>query len=225
MATDDVDGETYFAHETAVIDEPVHIGPGTRIWHFCHVMAGAHIGRDCSFGQNCNVDRGVVIGDRVKVQNNVSLYTGLVVEDDVFLGPSCVVTNVTNPRCQVNRHALYESTLLRRGCTVGANATLVCGITVGRYAFIGAGAVVTTDVPDYAQMLGVPARQTGWVSRHGLPLTEPDEHGVLTCPESGLRYRADDGVMSCLDLDEEAPLPPELSSGSVPYDKIVHGKG
>jgi len=217
MASD----QGYFAHETAVIDLPAEIGPGTRIWHFCHVMEGARIGRDCSFGQNCNVDRGVVVGDRVKVQNNVSLYTGLVVEDDVFLGPSCVVTNITNPRSQVDRHALYETTVLRRGCTVGANATIVCGVTVGRYAFVGAGAVVTADVPAYALMLGVPARQTGWVSRHGLPLTDPDADGVFTCPESGLRFRERDGALSCLDLDEEAPLPADLGTGTAPYVEIV----
>ena len=131
----------------------------------------------------------MVIGNNVKIQNNVSIYTGTIIEDDVFLGPSCVLTNVTNPRSQVNRHSLYEQTLLRRGCTIGANATIVCGITVGRYAFVAAGAVVTADVPDYALMVGVPARRVGWMSRHGLPLRNPDDEGVFTCPESGLRYR------------------------------------
>ncbi|MEW6242489.1 MAG: acyltransferase, partial [Chloroflexota bacterium] len=152
-------------------------------------------------------------------------YTGTIIEDDVFLGPSCVLTNVTNPRSQVNRHRLYETTLLKRGCSIGANATIVCGITIGRYAFIGAGAVVTRDVPDYALMLGVPARQAGWVSRHGLPLSDPDRTGVYTCPESGLRYKEmEPGVLLCLDLDEEAPLPENLRVGERFYDEIVHGR-
>ena len=186
---------------------------------------GATIGRNCVFGQNCNVANDVVIGSNVKVQNNVSIYTGTVIEDDVFLGPSCALTNVTNPRSQVNRHSLYEKTLLRRGCSVGANATIVCGITIGRYAFIGAGAVVAKDVPDYALMLGVPARQKGWVSRHGLPLRTPDGDGVYTCPESGLRYReGGDGALRCLDVGEDDPLPENLSVGSTFYDDIVHGR-
>ena len=151
----------YFKHESAYVDDGCEIGDGTKIWHFCHIQSGAKIGENCVFGQNCNVANDVVIGSNVKVQNNVSIYTGTVIEDDVFLGPSCVLTNVTNPRSQVNRHSLYEKTLLRRGCSIGANATIVCGITIGRYAFIGAGAVVTKDVPDYALMVGVPARQSG----------------------------------------------------------------
>ncbi len=216
---------SYFAHPTAVVDEPCEIGEGTKIWHFCHIQKNAIIGRNCSFGQNCYVASGVVIGNNVKVQNNVSVYTGTIVEDDVFLGPSCVLTNVTNPRSQVNRHALYERTVLRRGCSVGANATIVCGTTIGRYAFIAAGAVVTKDVPDYALMLGVPARQVGWVSRHGLPLRSPDEDGIYTCPESGLRYReVEPGLLRCLDLDEEAPLPENLSVGERFYDELVHGR-
>ena len=216
---------SYFKHESAYVDEPCEIGDGTKIWHFCHIQSGAKIGERCIFGQNCNVANDVVIGSNVKVQNNVSIYTGTIIEDDVFLGPSCVLTNVTNPRSQVKRHSLYEKTLLRRGCSIGANATVVCGITIGRYAFIGAGAVVTRDVPDYALMVGVPARQKGWVSRHGLPLTEPDGEGVYTCPESGLRYREDDpGLLKCLDLDEDAPLPEALKAGNAYYDDIVHGK-
>ena len=136
----------YFVHESAYVDDGAQIGAGSKIWHFCHVMPGAVIGRKCVLGQGVNVDNGAVIGNNVKIQNNVSIYTGVVIEDDVFLGPSCVLTNVTNPRSQVNRHALYEKTLLRRGCTIGANATIVCGIIVGRYAFVGAGAVVARDV-------------------------------------------------------------------------------
>src|SRR3954468_12949072 len=158
---------TYFAHPTAIIDEPCQIGAGTKVWHFAHICAGAKIGEKCIFGQNTMVAGGVDIGSNVKVQNNVAIYTGTIIEDDVFLGPSCVLTNVTNPRSQINRHALYEKTTIRRGATVGANATIVCGVILGRYCFIAAGAVVTKDVPDYALMTGVPARQAGWMSRHG----------------------------------------------------------
>jgi UDP-2-acetamido-3-amino-2,3-dideoxy-glucuronate N-acetyltransferase len=182
-------------------------------------MKGARIGKRCIFGQNCHVANGVIIGNNVKVQNNVSIYTGTVIEDDVFLGPSCVLTNVTNPRSQVNRHALYEKTLIRRGATIGANATIVCGIELGRYCFVGAGAVVAKNVPDYALMVGNPARLVGWMSRHGHRLTEADSDGIMRCPESGFRYKvAQSGVLRCLDLDEETPLPESLSSGSKTYD-------
>jgi len=208
----------YFKHESAYVDEPCEIGDGTKIWHFCHIQSGARIGVNCVFGQNCNVANDVVIGSNVKVQNNVSIYTGTTIEDDVFLGPSCVLTNVTNPRSQVIRHALYERTLLRRGCSIGANATVVCGTTIGRYAFVAAGSVVTRDVPDYALVIGVPGRVTGWVGRHGVRLTAPDERGLLKCPESGLCYREIcPGVVRCLDLDEEAPLPQALRVGDKPY--------
>jgi len=213
----------YFKHESAYVDEGCEIGEGTRVWHFCHVQKGARIGRSCILGQNVNVANDVVIGDFVKIQNNVSIYTGTVLEDHVFLGPSCVLTNVTNPRSEVNRHALYERTVVRRGASVGANATLVCGITIGRYAFVAAGAVVTRDVPDYALVAGVPARRTGWVSRHGLPLRKPDAEGVLRCPESGLRYLLEEGRMRCLDLAEDEPLPDSLRQGSLYYDDLVHG--
>ncbi len=211
------------AHESAYIDEGCSIGPGTRIWHFCHVQSGAKIGAGCVLGQNVNIGSHVVIGDNVKIQNNVSVYTGTEIEDDVFLGPSCVLTNVTNPRAEINRHLLYERTLLRKGCTIGANATVVCGITIGRYAFVAAGAVVVQDVPDYALMVGVPARRRGWMSRHGLPLGPPDAEGVMRCPESGLRYREDEpGIVKCLDLAEDEPLPDALRSGRIPYDTLVH---
>jgi UDP-2-acetamido-3-amino-2,3-dideoxy-glucuronate N-acetyltransferase len=211
----------FFVHESAYVDDGAQVGEGTKIWHFSHVLKGATIGERCVIGQNVNVDGGTQIGSNVKIQNNVSIYTGVVLEDDVFLGPSCVLTNVTNPRSQVNRHSLYETTRLRRGCTVGANATIVCGITVGRYAFIGAGAVVTKNVPDFALMVGNPARQAGWMSRHGHRLESPDSDGVMRCPEAGYRYReVQPGVVRCLDLDEEAPLPAELRMGTKSYKEL-----
>jgi UDP-2-acetamido-3-amino-2,3-dideoxy-glucuronate N-acetyltransferase len=211
----------YFVHPTAIVDEPCEIGAGTKIWHFSHVLKGARIGERCVFGQNCQIAENVIIGNNVKVQNNVSIYTGAEIEDDVFLGPSCVLTNVTNPRSQVNRHSLYEKTIFRRGATVGANATIVCGIELGRYCFIGAGAVVAKDVPDYALMIGNPARRAGWMSRHGHRLKDADAEGVMRCPESGFRYKeARPGVLRCLDLDEEAPLPQGLSAGSKTYDEF-----
>ncbi len=211
----------FFVHESSYVDEGAEIGAGTKIWHFSHVLSGAKIGKSCTFGQNCCISPGVVIGDNVKAQNNVSIFEGTTIEDDVFLGPSCVLTNVTNPRSQVARTALYEKTLLRRGCTVGANATIVCGVTIGRYAFIGAGAVVVKDVPDYALVIGVPARQAGWISRHGHPIDTPDPDGVMTCPESGLRYReSEPGVLSCIDLDEDEPLTEAMSTGKLSYDEF-----
>ena len=212
----------YFVHPTAVVDEPCAIGAGTKIWHFSHVSKEASLGRRCNLGQNVFVASGVVLGDNVKVQNNVSLYTGTVVEDDVFLGPSCVLTNVTNPRSQVNRQALYEKTVLRRGCTIGANATIVCGTNVGRYAFVAAGAVVTKDVPDYALVMGNPARQRGWMSRHGHRLSV-DADGRAVCPESGYRYELRDGVLRCLDLSEDAPLPVGKATGENTYDHFKKG--
>jgi UDP-2-acetamido-3-amino-2,3-dideoxy-glucuronate N-acetyltransferase len=211
----------YFVHESSYVDEGALIGKGTRIWHFSHILAGAKIGERCSFGQNISVAGGTVIGNNVKVQNNISIYEGTIIEDDVFLGPSCVLTNVTNPRSQVTRKELYEKTLIRRGATIGANATIVCGITIGRYAFIAAGAVVSRDVPDYAMMIGVPARQKGWMSRHGHPLNIPDDQGIIRCPESGLRYKeVVQGTLRCLDLDEESPLPEEMAIGRVIYDEF-----
>jgi UDP-2-acetamido-3-amino-2,3-dideoxy-glucuronate N-acetyltransferase len=209
----------YFVHETSIIAPAARIGRGTKIWHFCHVM-DADIGQDCSFGQNCFVGDGVVVGNGVKVQNNVSLYSGTIVQDHVFLGPSCVLTNVSNPRAEVVRHELYEPTLLRRGATVGANATIVCGSTLGRYAFVGAGAVVSGEIPDYALVLGVPGRRRGWMSRHGHRLT-PDASGVLRCPESGLRYaEVPPGRLHCLDLHEDEPLPEPLRRGKARYREV-----
>jgi len=206
-----------YAHPTAVIDDPCEIGAGTKIWHFVHVGEHATIGRQCVLGQNVMIAPGVRVGHNVKIQNNVAVYSGVEVEDDVFLGPSCVLTNVSNPRSQVVRRGLYERTLIRRGATVGANATIVCGVTLGRYCLIGAGAVVTHDVPDYALITGVPGRQRGWVSRHGHPLRK-GANGVFTCPESGLRYEEPTpGRLRCLDLDEEAPLPAEWATGRQAY--------
>ena len=211
----------YFVHESSYVDEGAEIGKGTKIWHFSHILKGAKIGEYCNFGQNVSIAGGTVIGNKVKVQNNVSVYEGTVIEDDVFLGPSCVLTNVTNPRSQVVRKSLYEKTLIRRGASIGANATVVCGITIGRYAFIAAGAVIAKDVPDYALMIGVPARQRGWMSRHGHVLKNPDPDGIFTCPESGLRYKEiERGILRCLDLDEEAPLPEDLAVGQLFYREL-----
>jgi UDP-2-acetamido-3-amino-2,3-dideoxy-glucuronate N-acetyltransferase len=210
--------DRYFAHPTAVIDEGAMIGNETKIWHFSHVLKGARIGLRCSLGQNVNVDGGSVIGNNVKIQNNVSVYAGVVIEDDVFLGPSCVLTNVTNPRSQVNRHSLYERTHIKQGATIGANATILCGVTVGKYAFVAAGAVVTKDVPSYGLVVGNPARLTGWMSRHGHQLKKAAD-GSMKCPESGFRYEVNgDGELHCLDLNESERLPDALAKGTRSYD-------
>src|SRR5688572_23482971 len=171
-------------------------------------MPGAVIGARCNLGQNVVVMSGTRIGDNVKIQNNVSIYEGVELEDDVFCGPSCVFTNVTNPRSQVVRRGQYARTLVKRGASIGANATIVCGSTIGRYAFIAAGAVVTaSEVPDYALMMGVPAKRKGWISRHGHPLGKADSQGLFTCPESGWKYReVEPGVLRCVDHPEDAPL-------------------
>jgi UDP-2-acetamido-3-amino-2,3-dideoxy-glucuronate N-acetyltransferase len=199
--------ENVFIHPTACVDDLDVLGPGTQVWHFCHVMTGARIGAGCRLGQNVFVATGVVIGDNAKVQNNVSLYTGCHLEDDVFCGPSCVFTNVVNPRSEIARRDEYRPTLVRRGATIGANATIVCGHTIGRHAFVGAGAVVNRDVPDYALVVGVPARQIGWMSRHGHRLPGPDAGGIRRCPASGWRYREiEPGVLCCLDHPDDAPL-------------------
>jgi UDP-2-acetamido-3-amino-2,3-dideoxy-glucuronate N-acetyltransferase len=183
-----MENNDYFVHPTAVIDPGAKIGKGTKIWHFCHVMSKAQIGQNCVLGQNVFVADNVVIGNNVKIQNNVSVYTGVIVEDDVFLGPSMVFTNVNNPRSIVNRHDQYEQTLVKRGATIGANATIVCGVTLGEFCFVGAGAVVTKDVPPYALVVGVPAKQVGWMSEYGHKL-EFDENGIAVCPESGQKYK------------------------------------
>lgn len=180
--------EPYFAHVTAVIDPGSHIGNGTKIWHFCHIMPHCFIGENCNIGQNVVISPEVVLGKNVKVQNNVSIYTGVVCEDDVFLGPSMVFTNVTNPRSAINRKGSYEKTIVRKGASIGANATIVCGNDIGQFAFIGAGTVVTKEVKPYALVVGNPARQIGWMSEYGHRLIF-DKQGFATCPESHEVYK------------------------------------
>lgn len=180
----------YFVHETAVVDEGAVIGAGTKVWHFSHIMPKAILGEGCNIGQNVVVSPEVVLGKNVKVQNNVSIYTGVTCEDDVFLGPSCVFTNITNPRSGVVRRGQYSKTTVKKGASIGANATIVCGHDIGEYAFIGAGAVVTKTVPAYALVVGNPARQIGWMSEFGHRL-EFDDNNEAECPESGQRYKLD----------------------------------
>ncbi len=178
----------YFAHETAVIDDNCKIGKGTKIWHFTHIMSNCKIGENCNFGQNVVVSPDVVLGKNVKVQNNISIYTGVICEDDVFLGPSMVFTNVINPRSAVNRKNEYLQTIVKKGATIGANATIVCGHNIGKFAFIGAGAVVTKEVPDYALVVGNPSKQVGWMSEYGHRL-HFDENNIAICPESKEKYK------------------------------------
>lgn len=187
----------YFAHETAVIDENCSIGKGTKIWHFSHIMSGCKIGNDCNIGQNVVVSPKVILGNNVKIQNNVSVYTGVICEDDVFLGPSMVFTNVVNPRSAVNRRGQYEVTLVKKGVSIGANATIVCGHPIGEYAFIGAGAVVTKEVAPYALVVGNPAKQTGWMSEFGHKL-EFNKDGIAICPESKEKYKLSNGSVNKL---------------------------
>lgn len=182
----------YFAHETAVIDDGCNIGKGTKIWHFSHIMKDSVIGENCNIGQNVVISPGVRLGRNVKVQNNVSIYTGVICEDDVFLGPSMVFTNVINPRSAIIRKEQYASTIVEKGASIGANATIVCGNRIGTYSFIGAGAVVTKDVKPYSLVVGNPARQTGWMSEYGHKLSF-DKNGIAECPESRERYRLEDG--------------------------------
>lgn len=187
--------DNYYAHPTAVIDEGCVIGTGTKIWHFSHIMPGCMIGNNCNIGQNVVVSPQVVLGNNVKVQNNVSIYTGVTCEDDVFLGPSMVFTNVINPRSAINRRNEYAKTIVKNGATIGANATIVCGHNIGHFAFIGAGAVVTKDVPDYALIVGNPARQTGWMSEYGHKLVF-DKSGIAICPESQQQYQLKEGKVT-----------------------------
>ncbi len=199
--------DKYSAHESAFIDDGVDIGKGTSIWHCSHVLGGSVIGNDCKIGQNVVIGPDAVVGSHVKIQNNVSVYKGVTLEDFVFCGPSMVFTNVYNPRCEIPRMDEVRPTLVKRGASLSANCTIVCGVTIGRYAFVAAGAVVTRDVPDYGLVVGVPGRQIGWMSRHGVSLPEPDEEGYVVCPDSGFRYKEDaPGSLRCVDLDEDAPL-------------------
>ena len=183
-----MDNKEYFAHETAVIDEGCTIGKGVKIWHFSHIMTGCEMGENCNIGQNVVISPGVFLGRNVKIQNNVSLYTGVICEDDVFLGPSCVFTNIVNPRSAVIRKDQYVKTLVKKGASIGANATIVCGHDIGEFAFIGAGAVVTKKVKPYALVVGNPAKHVGWMSEYGHRLTF-GESGIATCPESGEKYK------------------------------------
>jgi UDP-2-acetamido-3-amino-2,3-dideoxy-glucuronate N-acetyltransferase len=185
----------YFKHETAIIDEGCLIGAGTKIWHFSHIMSHCKIGENCNLGQNVVISPGVALGNNVKVQNNVSIYTGVTCDDDVFLGPSMVFTNIINPRSAVCRKNQYAQTRVGKGATIGANATIVCGHNIGKYAFIGAGAVVTKEVPDYALVVGNPARQTGWMSEYGHRLHFNNE-GVAVCPESNQKYSLNNGIVT-----------------------------
>lgn len=185
----------FFAHETAIIDDGCRIAKGVKIWHFSHIMSDCVIGEGCNIGQNVVVSPGVILGKNVKIQNNVSIYTGVICEDDVFLGPSMVFTNVINPRSAVNRKSEYARTIVKRGVSIGANATIVCGHDIGEFAFIGAGAVVTKDVPAYALLVGNPARQTGWMSEYGHKLKFNSE-GLAICPESGENYKLEGGKVS-----------------------------
>lgn len=184
----------YFAHPTSVIDEGCTIGNGTKIWHFSHIMSNSQLGENCNIGQNVVISPEVVLGNNVKVQNNVSLYTGVTCDDDVFLGPSCVFTNVTNPRSAVNRRGQYAKTHVGRGASIGANATIVCGHDIGEFAFIGAGAVVTKNVPAYALVVGNPAKQLGWMSEYGHRLNF-NKSGLAKCPENGDSYRLSNGIV------------------------------
>lgn len=192
-----MNNQKYFAHKTAVIDNGCVIGDGTKIWHFSHIMTGCKIGEQCNIGQNVVVSPNVVLGKNVKVQNNVSIYTGVICEDDVFLGPSMVFTNVINPRSGVIRRDKYETTLAKKGATIGANATIVCGVTLGEFCFIGAGAVVTKDVPNFALVVGNPAKHIGWMSCYGHRLIF-DENNRATCPESGEKYILKDNEVSII---------------------------
>jgi len=184
----------YYVHESAIVDDGCEIGDGTKVWHFSHLISGCKIGKNCSIGQNCVIFSDVVLGNNVKIQNNVSVYTGVICGDDVFLGPSCVFTNVINPRSAINRKNQYAKTHVGNGASIGANATIVCGHDIGDYAFIGAGAVVTKNVPAYALVIGNPARQAGWMSEYGHRLNFNDQ-GIATCPESGATYELKDGVV------------------------------
>ncbi len=190
-----MDDTSFFAHPSAYIDQGAEIGPNTKIWHFCHVMPSAKIGKACNIGQNVYIDQNVIIGNGVKIQNNVSVYANVIIEDDCFLGPSMVFTNVINPRAFIERKTEFKTTLVKKGCSIGANATIVCGITLGQFSFIGAGAVITKNVPDFALMAGVPAKQIGWVSRNGQKLSF-DQYGTAFCPSTKEKYTLNQNIVT-----------------------------
>ena len=186
--------KSFFVHPTAVIDEGAQIGTGSKIWHFCHLMPTCKVGENCNIGQNVFIDNNTIIGNGVKIQNNVSVYNGVIIEDDVFLGPSMVFTNVINPRSFIERKNEFKKTLIRKGATIGANATIICGVEIGSYSLIGAGAVVTKNVPAYALMIGNPAKQTGWVSDAGITL-HFDNDNIATCPSTRHKYKLENGLV------------------------------
>ena len=197
--SDTKNNSLFFAHETSVIDNDCEIGEGTKIWHFSHIMSDSKIGTKCNIGQNVVISPKVVLGNNCKVQNNVSIYTGVVCEDDVFLGPSMVFTNISNPRSRIVRHNKYEHTLVKRGATIGANATIICGNTIGEFAFVGAGAVVTKNIESYALVLGNPAKQVGWISEYGYRLNF-DKNGIAICPESKIKYSLSKDKLSVINI-------------------------
>ena len=209
-------------HSTVIVDKGAVIGDGTKIWHFSHVCERAKIGKNCMLGQNSYISNDVIIGNNVKIQNNVSIYSGTIIEDDVFLGPSCVLTNISNPRSEINRKHLFENTLIRKGATLGANSTIISGNIIGRYSFISAGAVITSNVEDYALMKGVPAKHVGWMSRHAHILPFSNHKKTLICPESNMRYMEKNGKLKCLDLDENAALPSEYNVGLRKYNEYKY---
>jgi UDP-2-acetamido-3-amino-2,3-dideoxy-glucuronate N-acetyltransferase len=212
-------GSAYKKHPTACIDPGAHIGSDTLIWHFSHIMPRAKIGPNCSIGQNVFIADDVVIGSNVKIQNNVSLYKGIIIEDNVFLGPSCVFTNVINPRAQVSRKNFYQQTTVKNGAAIGANATILPGLQLGCHCFIAAGSVVTKSVKNYSLTAGSPAEHKKWISHHGLPLIPSDQPAVLICPETNLRYKLQNENLTCLDLGEYDPLPEKFKTAKIPYPK------
>lgn len=198
----------YFVHKSSFVDKPCSIGEGTKIWHFSHIQKNTIIGKGCTIGQNVNISNDVIVGNGVKIQNNVSVYTGTLIEDNVFLGPSCVFTNVLKPRSQISKRGVYEKTIIKQGATIGANATILCGIVIGEYAFVGAGAVVTKNIPDYGLFVGNPAKRTGWMSKHGFKLIDPDKNGIMVCPASRLQYLQENpDKIRCLSVDENDWIP------------------
>lgn len=219
IAVDRKASQEYFVHSSAIVDEPCEIGEGTKIWHFSHVMAGSEIGRGCILGQNVHVASSVRIGNNVKIQNNVSLYAGVVLEDDVFCGPSMVFTNVMTPRSHINRKSEYQKTVVKRGASLGANSTIVCGVTIGQYAFVGAGAVVTKDVPDHALMVGVPARQAGWVCQCGVSLEVSSR--IALCPSCGATYGFSAGKLNEISASGSASAATRLASISTNKDSLA----